>query len=142
MYQSPQAFREGLAKGTNSLVCNTLTGLFNSTSKITGSISKGAASLSFDTDYIKQRELSSRSKPQTATEGSVSIHISLQESTNIVTNAHRVLYGFRDFGKGLLEGASGVLLQPIKGAQQEGLAGLAKVSKLFCLYCKVSLFCL
>jgi len=38
--QSPQAFAKGLAKGTSSLVKNTVYGTFNSVSKIAGAIGK------------------------------------------------------------------------------------------------------
>jgi len=106
LVKSPLAFGEGLAKGTESLFRNTLTGVFNSTSKITGSISKGAASLSFDADYIKDREMAQRSKPKHALEG--------------------ISYGVTSFGKGLFQGATGIVVQPLKGAKEEGLAGFAK----------------
>ena len=43
--QSPKAFGKGIGKGTFSLVKNTVYGVFNTTSNITGSISKGIGAL-------------------------------------------------------------------------------------------------
>jgi vacuolar protein sorting-associated protein 13A/C len=102
----PQEFAKGVAKGTSSLVGNLAQGVFNSAGKFTGSLGRGAATLSFDTDYLREREKASRDKPRHAAEG--------------------VAYGIRDFGKGLWHGATGVLTQPIKGAKQDGIVGFGK----------------
>jgi hypothetical protein len=37
-----------------------------------------------------------------------------------------LLYGAKDFGIGLVEGISGIVVQPIKGAAKEGPIGFAK----------------
>lgn len=102
----PQEFAKGMAKGTGSLVGNLAQGVFNSAGKFTGSIGQGVATLSFDTDYLREREKASRDKPRHAGEG--------------------VAYGIRDFGKGLWHGATGVVMQPIKGAKEEGVLGFGK----------------
>jgi len=103
---SAQDFATGVAEGTSSLFRNTMTGFFNSTSKITGSFGKGAATLAFDADYLRERELAQRNRPKHVGEG--------------------LMYGVRDFGKGLWSGASGVIAQPMKGAESGGLSGFVK----------------
>jgi sterol 3beta-glucosyltransferase len=37
-----------------------------------------------------------------------------------------ILFGVKDFGKGVAEGIGGVLYQPLKGAKEEGGVGLVK----------------
>jgi len=103
---SPAEFGKGVAKGTTSLVKNSVVGIFNSTSKFAGSVSRGAAALSFDTEYIKERERASREKPKGAVQG--------------------VASGMKGFGKGLFQGATGIIAQPLKGGQKEGVVGFAK----------------
>jgi hypothetical protein len=65
----PGAFGRGLVKGSLSLVKNSVYGVMNAGSRITGSISKGFAALSFDQDYLNDRERDSREKPADALEG-------------------------------------------------------------------------
>jgi hypothetical protein len=36
------------------------------------------------------------------------------------------LYGAKDFGMGLFDGITGVVVQPVKGAQKEGALGFFK----------------
>lgn len=46
----------GMAVGTAGLVKNTLAGVVGSLDKITGSVAKGISALSYDQEYLKQRE--------------------------------------------------------------------------------------
>jgi hypothetical protein len=65
MIQSPQDFGIGLAKGTTSLVKNSIKGIFNSASKISGSIGSNIATLAMDSEYLKERqERDLREKPK------------------------------------------------------------------------------
>ena len=53
---SPQDFFKSVKKGTASLVGKSLYGIFNSLSKISGSVGKVVATLSEDRAYIKERQ--------------------------------------------------------------------------------------
>ena len=88
--QSPSAFGIGLAKGTGSLVKNSTFGTFNSLAKFAGTVGKGAAELTFDRNYVKERELMSREKPKHVVEG--------------------VAFGVRDLGTGIFEGIGGIIV--------------------------------
>eukprot|EP01119_Soliformovum_irregulare_P017031 TRINITY_DN5016_c0_g2_i3.p1 TRINITY_DN5016_c0_g2~~TRINITY_DN5016_c0_g2_i3.p1 ORF type:complete len:2265 (-),score=532.32 TRINITY_DN5016_c0_g2_i3:78-6224(-) len=104
--KSPKEFGKGVAKGTTSLIQNSAYGIFNATSKITGSIGTGIAHLSMDPEYMKDRqERNIRTKPKHVGEG--------------------VLYGARDLGLGLFKGVTGLIEEPIKGASQ-GMGGFVK----------------
>ena len=65
----PAAFGRGLAKGTLSLVKNSIFGVMNVGTRITGSIGKGVAALSFDKDYLADRATDAREAPQDMLEG-------------------------------------------------------------------------
>lgn len=72
-------FGIGLAKGTKSLVAHSIHGIFNSATKISGTIGRNVASFSYDEDYLKERnERNAREKPKNVSEG--------------------VILGVRDFG--------------------------------------------
>jgi hypothetical protein len=77
--------------GTGSLVKNSVYGLFNTVSKITGSIGKGVSTLSMDEQYMRERqERSVREKPKHVGEG--------------------VLLGVRDLGLGIFKGITGIVV--------------------------------
>lgn len=104
--KSPQDFGKGLAKGTASLVKKSTYALFDTASKLTGTVAKVGATLTMDDDYKRERAARSAVQAKHAGEG--------------------IMYGFRDFGIGLYKGVTGVVLEPIKGAQKEGALGLLK----------------
>src|SRR3990167_2178925 len=85
------SFGVGLARGTQSLVKNSTIGAFNSVGKFTNTIGKGFAELTFDKNYVRERELLSREKPKHIFEG--------------------IAYGLRDFGLGCFHGFGGVLVR-------------------------------
>jgi hypothetical protein len=93
-------------KGTNSLVKNTMHGTFNTASKVTGALNKGIRYLTFDEEYIKQKDKLTQKKSIGITEG-------LSE-------------GGEALAKGIWEGFSGVLSKPIEGATKTGVAGFFK----------------
>lgn len=90
-----------------SLLKHSIYGTFNTVSKLTGTVGKGLAALSFDDEYIRKRQLKQISeKPKHAGEG--------------------VLYGFKELGEGIFGGVSGIVMQPYKGAEKEGPKGFVK----------------
>lgn len=103
---SPQEFLLGLTKGTSSLVKNSVYGVFNTTTKIAGSLGQGVAALSFDPQYKRERQLMHREKPRHFAEG--------------------VAFGMRDLGIGLFKGLTGIVQSPIEGAMSEGVTGAVK----------------
>jgi len=123
--KGPKDFGRGLAKGTTSLIKKTTYALFDTASKLTGTVAKGSYSidqcrysylllclfvvgvtLTMDDDYKKERAQRSARQAKHAGEG--------------------VLFGLRDFGIGLYKGVTGVVVEPIKGVQREGALGLVK----------------
>ncbi|KAF2076434.1 hypothetical protein CYY_002237 [Polysphondylium violaceum] len=99
LVKSPQDFAVGLSKGTSSLINNSVFGFCDSTSKITGTISKGLVQLSLDDNYIKERQESHKQKASGVKQG--------------------IEFGIRDLGEGVLKGITGIIEEPIKGATQE-----------------------
>ena len=104
--KSPKEFVIGVRKGSTSLVKNSVAGIFNTASKITGSLSKGVAHLAFDKEYVRQREKNNREKAKHVGQG-----ISL---------------GAKELGTGLFKGITGVVTAPISGAKREGVGGMIK----------------
>lgn len=107
LVHSPKAFGEGLAKGTMSLINNTVFGIFNTAAKLTGSVTHGIAAISFDDEYIRERELDrQRERPKHA--------------------AHGFLLGVKGLGVGFFKGLTGVVEQPVTGAMRGGAEGFVK----------------
>ena len=88
---SPYAFGKGVARGTQSLIKNSTWGAFNSAAKFSSTIGKGAAALTFDKPYVRERELLSREKPLHLFQG--------------------LAFGLRDFGLGCVQGIGGVVVR-------------------------------
>ena len=104
--ESPQAFAKGLAKGTSSLVKNTVYGTFNSVSKVVGALGKGVATLSCDDEYIRRRQANQRRKPKHFVDGAAQGAVAL--------------------GRGFFDGLTGIVMKPVEGARREGAVGLFK----------------
>eukprot|EP00008_Paramoeba_atlantica_P001223 CAMPEP_0201501974 /NCGR_PEP_ID=MMETSP0151_2-20130828/83881_1 /ASSEMBLY_ACC=CAM_ASM_000257 /TAXON_ID=200890 /ORGANISM="Paramoeba atlantica, Strain 621/1 / CCAP 1560/9" /LENGTH=1102 /DNA_ID=CAMNT_0047895529 /DNA_START=905 /DNA_END=4213 /DNA_ORIENTATION=- len=102
----PEQFGKGLAKGTQSLIKNTLSGLFGSASKFTDAVSGGLVKVGMDDDWERERRIAALKKPKHLGEG-------LQQ-------------GFMGLGEGVFKGVTGVVMQPVKGFQEEGALGLVK----------------
>ena len=109
LISSPADFVSGMQAGGKSLVKNTVVGLFNTASKITGTVGKGIAYLSLDRDFVRERELRNRSRPKHVGDG--------------------LTLGAKDFGTGLLRGLTGVVTSPVEGAKKDGFGGLLKVGR-------------
>ncbi|XP_078330281.1 intermembrane lipid transfer protein VPS13A-like isoform X6 [Crassostrea virginica] len=104
--QGPEEFAEGLALGVRSLLGHAVGGAAGAVSRITGTIGKGLAALTFDDDYQKKRREGLNKKPANIGEG------------------------FARGGKGLVmgvfDGVTGIVRKPIEGAQKEGVEGFFK----------------
>lgn len=104
---SPEEFGAGLKRGGASFVTKSVAGLFNSTSKVLRTIGSGVAFVSMDEEYRARRDLAKRR----------------DQPTNALTG---VFTGMKEFGEGLAEGVAGIIVQPVRGFQQEGALGIAK----------------
>jgi len=92
---------------TISLLKNTVFGIFNTASKITGSISKVAEIASFDDKWQRERELERlKGKPAHVGEG--------------------LIAGVTGFGIGIFKGVTGIFESPVEGYNKEGGLGLLK----------------
>uniref|UniRef100_A0A6B2L199 Intermembrane lipid transfer protein VPS13-like C-terminal domain-containing protein n=1 Tax=Arcella intermedia TaxID=1963864 RepID=A0A6B2L199_9EUKA len=103
---SPEEFVKGVGKGSLSLLRNSIFGLFGSAAKITGSIGSGVAMLSFDEGYQEKR----LQKKHT-------------QASNVIDG---VAEGVTDLAFGLFSGITGIVVEPIKGAVEEGGIGFVK----------------
>eukprot|EP00456_Euglypha_rotunda_P018628 TRINITY_DN1669_c0_g2_i9.p1 TRINITY_DN1669_c0_g2~~TRINITY_DN1669_c0_g2_i9.p1 ORF type:complete len:694 (-),score=85.21 TRINITY_DN1669_c0_g2_i9:33-2114(-) len=101
----PTAFTKGLAKGSLSLVNNTVKGVFGAASKITGSVGKGVAALSMDDKYIASRA-KAQGKPQNPIQA---LHL-----------------GGQSLLIGIKSGVTGVVREPAEGLKKEGPIGFGK----------------
>jgi hypothetical protein len=63
LVHGPDQFGKGLAKGTLSLVKNSVFGTFNTVSKISGSVGKGLGMLAMDEEYQRRRYEGARDRP-------------------------------------------------------------------------------
>lgn len=103
---SGREFGLGIVRGTRSLLKNSVFGVFNTTAKITGTLAKGLSQLTVDKDYPLMREEMSRQRPRHIGEG--------------------FAFGVRDLGLGVFQGITGVLVDPYKVTQREGVGALWK----------------
>lgn len=108
--RSPAEFGKGLTKGSKSLLTGTMVGLGLGVSSITATVGRGVATLAFDDAYVRDRaERAARgvsSRPAHIGEG--------------------LLEGTKDLGRGIAQGLAGVILDPLKGAEQQGVTGFMK----------------
>ncbi|CAG7785731.1 unnamed protein product [Allacma fusca] len=104
--QGPGEFAEGLVLGSKSLLGHTVGGAAGALSKITGTLGKGIAALTLDEEFKQKRREMLTKRP------------------------HDVGEAFARSGKGLVmgffDGVTGVVTQPIKGAQDDGVEGFFK----------------
>ncbi|XP_052691479.1 intermembrane lipid transfer protein Vps13-like [Crassostrea angulata] len=104
--QGPEEFAEGLLIGVKSLLGHTVGGAAGGVSRITGSIGKGLATLTFDDEYQKKRREALNKKPANIGEG--------------------LARGGKGIVMGFVDGATGIVRQPIQGAKKEGVEGFFK----------------
>jgi vacuolar protein sorting-associated protein 13A/C len=110
LVQSPAAFGRGLIKGTGSLMKNTVVGLGVGVSSLTSSVSRGVATLTFDSDYLRERAERAARRVQ-------------NRPTHLAAG---LLQGGRELGRGIAQGIAGVVLDPLKGAEADGASGFVK----------------
>ncbi|CAI2320935.1 unnamed protein product [Caenorhabditis sp. 36 PRJEB53466] len=104
--QGPEEFAAGVALGVQSMFGHAVGGAAGAVSRITGTVGKGVAALTFDDDYMKKRQEDLNRKPQSFSEG--------------------MARGFKGLGMGVVGGLTGVVTKPIEGAKQEGGLGFVK----------------
>ena len=113
----------GLMDGGISLAKHTVDGTFNTTSKITGGISKGMLLITQDDEYINDREKKKiTERPGNFIEG---IGFGLSSMANglfsgVTDIVAKPIEGAKEdnikgFGKGLIKGVSGLIFKPISG---------------------------
>ncbi len=102
-----QGVGKGLAKGTASLVKNTVYGVSDTFSRMTGSMSKGLAAATLDNTFQEKRlAVKNKSRPRHAIGG--------------------LSQGTASFAEGVVSGITGIISKPIEGAEKEGLGGFLK----------------
>ena len=101
---SPRDFLDGLHKGSSSLAKNSVSGIFNTISELTGTLSRGVAHLTFDKDYIRQRQ---------------------KDQVDVPRNPARGFgKGMKEFGKGCYKGLTGIVRTPYTETKENGPIGL------------------
>ncbi|OMJ29920.1 Vacuolar protein sorting-associated protein 13 [Smittium culicis] len=107
MSDRPQDIGIGLAKGTASFFKKTVYGFSDSFSRFTDSVGKGLSAATMDSEYQNKRRLDRfRNRPRHALLG--------------------VATGAESFAKSLTSGLAGVVLQPLEGAEKDGVGGFFK----------------
>lgn len=101
-----KGFSKGLAKGTASLVSNTIDGTFDAASKISGTFGQGLANLSLDDHYQQVRARARRHHVRSIRDG--------------------LVQGSKEFSLGVYEGVTGLVMGPMRGAQENGALGFVK----------------
>ena len=99
----PEEFGLGVAKGAGSLMKKTVFGLSDSFSKFTGSIGKGLTAMTMDSKFQESRRLAGRNRPKHVGQG--------------------MAKGAKGLVTGFASGITGIVSQPIQGAQESGLEG-------------------
>ncbi|RKP24242.1 hypothetical protein SYNPS1DRAFT_17479 [Syncephalis pseudoplumigaleata] len=104
MSDRPQDLGYGLIKGTASFMKKTVFGLSDSVSKVTDTIGKGLTAATFDKSFQDRRRISKiRNKPKHALAG--------------------LSQGATSFASSVASGLTGVITQPLSGAENEGVGG-------------------
>ncbi|KAG2527354.1 hypothetical protein JM16_003471 [Phytophthora kernoviae] len=101
-----KGFSKGLAKGTASLMTNTVDGTFDAASKISGTFGQGFANLSLDDHYQHNRARARRRHVRGLREG--------------------LVQGSKELSLGVYEGVTGLVLNPMRGAQESGAVGFVR----------------
>lgn len=103
----PQDLGIGLAKGTASFMKKTVYGFSDTFSKFTGSVGKGLSVATLDRDFQEKRRIAkTRNRPKHAMYG--------------------VSVGITSLARSMGSAISGVVVQPMEGAEREGFGGFFK----------------
>ncbi|KAF8984234.1 hypothetical protein BGZ46_008534 [Entomortierella lignicola] len=104
MGDRPQDFGLGLARGTSSLLKKTVFGFSDSLAKISGSVGKGLSAATMDKSFQERRRMDNqRNAPKHALSG--------------------LSQGASSLAQGLMSGVTGIVEQPLAGAQTGGVEG-------------------
>ncbi|CBJ29969.1 conserved unknown protein [Ectocarpus siliculosus] len=105
---APEELMHGMARGAGSLLNHSVGGVANSVSLITGTVSQNLTTLAMDKEYKlkRARRKDARGENKDVLDGIGSAGGSL--------------------ARGLTDGVSGLIKNPLKGAESGGLAGFAK----------------
>ncbi|KAL7714516.1 Vacuolar protein sorting-associated protein [Entamoeba marina] len=103
---SPGAFAGGLVRGTGAFVSSAGGGLLHATSRVTGAIASGVAALAMDEDFMEKRARKRNEKPTSA--------------------MNAVAKGTSALGDSLVDGVTGVFMDPVRKTKKEGLKGIGK----------------
>ncbi|KAK5973526.1 Vacuolar protein sorting-associated protein 13C [Trichostrongylus colubriformis] len=106
LIQGPEEFASGVALGVQSMLGHAVGGAAGAVGRITGTVGKGVAALTFDQEYQRKRQEDLNRPPQTFAEG--------------------MARGVKGLGAGVIGGISGIVTKPIEGAKQEGGVGFFK----------------
>ncbi|KAF9431274.1 hypothetical protein BGZ94_003589 [Podila epigama] len=107
MGDRPQDFGLGLARGTSSLLKKTVFGFSDSLAKISGSVGKGLSAATMDKAFQERRRMGSqRNAPKHALSG--------------------LSKGASSLAQGVVSGVTGIVEQPLTGAQTGGVEGFFK----------------
>lgn len=102
---------DGVARGTESLARHTVGGFADSASLLTETFSKNMAVLTLDRRYAQKRDRDRSLR---------------QDGDMTVTLAGGVESGFVKLVDGFLDGVTGVVKAPMRGAEKRGIEGFAK----------------
>jgi len=108
---NPSLFMDGVARGTGSLARHTVGGFADSASMLTETLSKNMAVLTLDRQYAIRRD---RRYVQRGAEGPKTTFVD-----GIGSGGAKLL-------RGVLDGITGVVKAPMKGAEKNGVEGFAK----------------
>ncbi|KAJ8603073.1 hypothetical protein CTAYLR_006671, partial [Chrysophaeum taylorii] len=111
----PEAFALGLRRGASSLVRHTVGGTADSLAAITGNFSLVASHLAFDGDYRRRQVRKDERRSQGAPYGAPR-----SKDTAIIEG---LANGFDSAVGGVVDGVTGLVQAPIRGAERGGAAG-------------------
>ncbi|XGW23678.1 hypothetical protein V3C99_005698 [Haemonchus contortus] len=106
LIQGPEEFASGVALGVQSMFGHAVGGAAGAVGRITGTVGKGIAALTFDQEYQRKRQEDLNRRPQTFGEG--------------------MARGVKGLGAGVIDGITGIVTKPIEGAKREGGLGFVK----------------
>ncbi|KAJ1351608.1 hypothetical protein KIN20_007693 [Parelaphostrongylus tenuis] len=106
LIQGPEEFATGVALGVQSMFGHAVGGAAGAVGRITGTVGKGVAALTFDQEYQRKRQEDLNRRPQSVGEG--------------------MARGVKGLGTGVVSGITGIVTKPIEGAKQEGGIGFVK----------------
>ncbi|KAG0346597.1 hypothetical protein BG004_001308 [Podila humilis] len=107
MGDRPQDFGLGVVRGTSSLLKKTVFGFSDSLAKISGSVGKGLSAATMDKAFQERRRMGSqRNAPKHALSG--------------------LSKGASSLAQGVVSGVTGIVEQPLQGAQSGGVEGFFK----------------